>query len=213
MATITQLLRDTVTVINELTVNTEEEISKRLQAVVALNSTAKASTIERYMTFMNEHVFSKLSNENPLEDLRQLVPMIEKLVVLVSDDGLSLEEAVSSLTKTAALVQETVVEIQAAQKKPASFACLLATGKRIWPLLARLGHALKGLGSVCHGPVAVSVAAPVAAPVASPIELSSTEQPQPESEQAPAPHSLEGREAEPIPPASDNTDQKEETAN
>lgn len=213
MASITDLLRDTIRVINELTENSEEAIQRNLSMVVALNDSASASTLERYMTFMNEKIFTKLSKETPLEDLRQLVPLIEKLVVLVSDDGLSLEQAL-----VAAQQVQTVVEVvQAEVKKPVSFACALGLGKQILPALKRLGGLLKS----CHGPSSVAVAAPVDAaadaghvPVAADAGAPQpTEQPQPAPLEAQAVPSTEGREAEPTPAASDNTDQKEDGGN
>ncbi len=232
MATITDLLRDTINVIKTIDSNSEDEISKRLATVVTLNSNAKASTIERYMTFMNEQIFSKLSTENALGDLHQLVPVLEKLVVLVSDDGLSLEQALvaAQAALQMAAVAETVVS--EARQKPASLACVLSIGKRMLPAVKRLLVSLN-----CSGASSVAVASAVAqpashaeaaqpashaeaaqpaseaAPEAAPTEPLPTEQPQPTLESAPAPHSLELREAEPSPPASDNTDQKEEPSN
>jgi hypothetical protein len=155
---------------------------------------------------MNEQIFPKLSKENPLEDLRQLVPLIEKLVVLVSDDGLSLEQALAAAQQV-----HTVAEaVQAEMKKPASFACVVGLGKQILPALKRLVGLLKS----CHGPSSVAVAAPVAADVAPVAEAPQpTEQPQPAPSEVPAPPALESREAEPSPAASDNTDQKEAAAN
>lgn len=254
MATISDLLRDTINVINEITVNSEEAIQHSLGIVITSNKNTKASTIERYMTFMNENIFTKLSKENPLDDLRRLVPLIEKLVVLVSDDGFSLEQALAAAQEVQAVVSVAQEEL----KKPTSFACVLGFGKRILPGLKRLGGLLKS----CHGPssvavaavaapvaadavavtipvaadaVAVVVAAPVAAdavvvvfpatdavvvavPVAdadaAPVEAPQpTEQPQPVPSEAPAVPSHEGHEAEPTPAASDNTDQKEDSAN
>jgi hypothetical protein len=242
MATISDLLRDTINVINEITVNSEEVIERNLGLVIARNKNAKASTIERYMTFMNDHIFTKLSKENPLEDLRQLVPLIEKLVVLVSDDGFSLEQALVAAQEVQAVVSVAREEL----KKPTSFACVLAAGKRILPGLKRLGGLLKS----CHGPSSVAVAAvvtaadtvvaaadavvvavpaaadavvvavPAAADAvvvavpAAPEEVPQpTEQPQQVPSEAPAVPSHEGHEAEPTPAASDNTDQKEDTAN
>ena len=210
MATITDLLRDTIRVINEITVNSEKEITDRLASVITLNGNVKASTIERYMTFMNEHIFTKLSKENPLEDLRRLVPLIEKLVVLVSDDGLSLEQALTAAQE----VHSVIATVQAEAKKPVSFACAVGLGKQIVPALKRLGALLKS----CHGPSSVAVVsavdseAPAVAVPAVEAQLT-TEQPQPAPLEAPAPPSHEGREAEPSPAASYNTNQKEDTSN
>lgn len=204
MATITDLLRDTIRVINEITVNSEKEITDRLATVISLNSDVKASTIERYMTFMNEQIFTKLSKENPLEDLRQLVPLIEKLVVLVSDDGLSLEQALIAAQE----VQAAVAAVQSEVKKPLTFACVLGLGKQILPVLKRIA----GLMKSCHGPSSVAVV--VAAPADVPVEVQlPKEQSLPAVSEAPAPPSLEGREAEPSPSASDNVNQKEDNAN
>lgn len=215
MASITDLLRDTVKIINEISENNEEVIQRSLGLVIANNSNANASTLERYMTFMNEQIFTKLSSEHPLEDLRRLVPLIEKLVVLVSDDGLSLEQALT----VAQEAQAIVAVVHAEMKRPFSFACLWAAGKRILPAARRAFAA-------CRGPAAVGVAEPVvpdavaevlvvadvlvSAPSA--VQLP-TEQPPPATESAPVPESAELREVEPSPSASDNTDQKEEPAN
>jgi hypothetical protein len=220
MSTITDLLRDTVKVINELTENSEEAIQRNLGMVIALNHNAKALTLERYMAFMNEHIFTKLSKESPLEDLRQLVPLIEKLAVLVSDDGLSLEQALV----TAQNIQAVVA---VALKKPTSFACVLSTGKQILPAVRRLFATLKcnGVSSVpvvaavdaavevAHVAVAAVEAAPAVDAPPAVEEPQPKEQPQPESESALAPPSHELHAVEPTQPASDNTDQKEEPAN
>ncbi len=196
MASITDLLRDTVNVIHELTESSEEDIKNKLLSVISLNNNAKATTIERYMTFMNEQVFPKLTPEHPLEDLRQLVPLIEKLVVLISDDGLSLEEALT----VAQSAQQIVAVVAEAKKRPVSFACLLVVGKRILPALQRLF-------AVCRGASSVAVVAPPAK------EQQPIEQSPPADDPAPAPSQSELREVEPSPSASDNADQKEESSN
>ncbi len=236
MATITDLLCETIKIIKQITDDFDKHtdinqvsavIIEKVQNVILANSSTKASTIERYMTFMNEHVFSQLSENNSKEKMCQLAQLIEKLVVLVSDDGLSLEQAL-----VAAQAAQTVVAVaQEELKKPTSFACLLGAGKRILP-------ALKRIATSCHSVTAVSVAAPPAAEAPSAVEASpaadappavdapsvveavpvveepqTTEQPQPETEQAPSPPSHEGREAEPTPAASDNIDQKEDASN
>ncbi len=222
MATISDLLRNTITALQEViktfdasmdVAAREALIVKKLQDTVITTSAASAATIERYMTFMNENIFPKLSTENVLDDLHQLIPVIERLVVLVSDDGLSLEEALR-MAQTAQVVAVTVAE---EMKKPASFACVLSAGKRIWPLIARLLASLNCSGaaavSVAGSSVAAAVSETAAAVVQHLEQPLSMEPPQPEPESVPAPPSLEGREAEPSPSASDNTDQKEESSN
>jgi hypothetical protein len=209
MASITDLLRDTVRVINELTETSEEAIQQKLLSIITRNDNVKVATIERYMTFMNEQIFSKLSNEHPLEDLRQLVPLIEKLVVLISDDGLSLEEALNA----AHAAQQVATVVVSEMKRPFSFACLLGAGKRILPAARRLF-------AVCNGKAAVAVVDPAAlvpavpeVPAVPAIDQVPTEQLPPADDPVPGPSQPELREAEPSPSASDNADQKEESAN
>ncbi len=214
MSSITNLLLDTITALKSIISNFDNTVDANSQGAmiitklqtVLLNATnVNATTVERYMTFMNENIFPKLSTENVLNDLHQLVPVLERLVVLVSDDGLSLEQALQmvQVAKEVAVVAEAVsVE---ARQKPASFACVLSVGKRMLPLISRFLASLK-----CSSASSVQVASPVHQTAE---QLPSMEQPQPTDESAPAPPSLEGREAEPSPSASDNTDQKEESSN